>query len=257
MKEILQRIERGRRVLIFLDYDGTLIPIKKTPELALLHPAKKGFLRRLGKRAFLGVVSGRALSEIQRLVTIEDIAYIGNHGLEISYRQRCWVHPQAENIGPILMDVLKKIHHSTKNFPGILVEDKGTTVTIHYRLVDPPLWGPLKEIVRKQVGWKRRALRMTEGKRAFEIKPNLPWDKGKGIQELMGWLDLKERPLLIYIGDDQTDEDAFRTINNSDRSALTIHVGRAKDTHARYRLASVNEVWMFLRALFSLITEPS
>lgn len=254
---ILQKIERGRRVFLFLDYDGTLIPIKKTPDRAVLHPAKRVFLKRLSERSSLCVVSGRGLSEIRRLVAIDDIAYIGNHGLEISWGQKHWVHPQVIKTRPILREVLRKIRHSTGHFPGILVEDKGATATVHYRLVDPALWSPLKEMVTKQVGWKRQVLKMSEGKRAFEIKPNLPWNKGKGIQKLMGWLDLKERPLLIYLGDDQTDEDAFRIVNGIDRSALTVHVGGKEDTRARYRLANVSEVWTFLRALFLLITAPS
>ncbi len=257
MKEMLQRIERARPVFLFLDCDGTLIPIMKTPALTLLPPAKRDLLRRLSGRVFLGIVSGRSLTEIQRLVAIEDIAYIGNHGLEISYGRRCWIHPQAENTRPILTDVLRRIRHSTMNFPGILVEEKGATGTVHYRLVDHPLWGPLEEIVKKQIGREPRALQMTEGKRVFEIKPNLPWDKGKGIQELMSWFVFRERPLLIYIGDDQTDEDAFRVINGSDPSAVTIHVGRLTDTCARYRLANVSDVWAFLKALFLLIAAPS
>jgi trehalose 6-phosphate phosphatase len=158
---------------------------------------------------------------------------------------------------PILRGVLRKIQQSTRGFPGVLVEDKGATATIHYRLVDPDLWSPLKELVRGQVKPVRRVLKISEGKRALEIKPNLAWNKGKGIQELLGWLDLEERPLLMYLGDDQTDEDAFKVINGVDQNAVTIHVGRMMDTRARYRLSNVNEVWKLLRALYIHIAETS
>src|SRR4030065_1471530 len=107
MKDILQMIERGRRALIFLDYDGTMIPIKKTPDRALFPPIKRGLLNRLGKSAFLGIVSGRSLSEIRRLIALKDIAYIGNHGLEISCGQKCWVHPKAKRMEPNLRDVFE------------------------------------------------------------------------------------------------------------------------------------------------------
>jgi trehalose-phosphatase len=257
MKEILQSVERGERVFLFLDYDGTLVPIQKTPQRALFPSSKRDFLRRLGKRALVGIVSGRSLREIQRLVGIKDIAYIGNHGLEISYKKGCWLHPEARRTEPLLKDVLKNIRHSTRDFSGIIVEDKGVTGAVHYRLADTVLWTPLKEIVEKEIGRHARALKVAEGKRVLEIRPNLPWDKGKGVLELMRWLDPKGRLRLVYIGDDRTDEDAFSAINLSDRSAMTIHVGRAKNTLARYRLADVDRVWQFLRALLSLIPESS
>jgi trehalose-phosphatase len=256
MKDILARIDGARRVFLFLDYDGTLVLIKRTPGLALLRRGERDFLRRLSERAFLCIVSGRSLDELQRLVAIESIAYIGNHGLEILCGQRHWVHPQAKRIEPVLKAAVGKIHHWATDVPGILVEDKGATASIHYRLADPALWSPLKAVVGKEVGLKPRALKMTEGKRVYEIKPNLPWNKGKGIRKLMGWLDLRERPLLIYIGDDQTDEDAFRVVNRMDQSAVTIHVGRMRDTQARFRLVGVNEVWMFLEALFPRLARP-
>jgi trehalose 6-phosphate phosphatase len=257
MKGIHKRIERAKRIFLFLDYDGTLVPIRKTPDRALFPPSKRDFLRCLGQRAFVGIVSGRSLSEIQALISIKDIAYIGNHGLEIFYGQRCWVHPKAKRTEPILKDVLEKIRRKTKDFPGILVENKRMTAAVHYRLADPVLCKPLKEIITKKIEQNGRGLKMTEGKKVFEIKPNVPWDKGKGVLKLMDWVNPKGRSRLIYIGDDQTDEDAFRAINHSDRSAMTIHVGQMKNTQARYRLATVNQVWMFLKDLLSLITEFS
>jgi trehalose-phosphatase len=251
MKEIIRRIKPEEHLLLFLDYDGTLVPIKKNPELAILHPLRRNSLKRLGKRVFLCIVSGRSLAEIQRLVAVKDIAYIGNHGLEISYGQRRWVHPEARRIRPILRDVLKRIHHKTKDFPGVLIEDKGVTGTIHYRLLDSALWNPLKEIIGKEVELRSRELKMTEGKRVFEIRPNVEWDKGKGVQQLGGWLAPKEMPLGIYIGDDQTDEDAFKVF---ERDAITILVGQRKNTHAKFRLADVNQVWRLLRALLPLVS---
>jgi trehalose-phosphatase len=251
MKEIIQRIKPEEHLFLFLDYDGTLVPIQKSPELAILHPLRRSFLKRLGKRVFLCIVSGRSLAEIRRLVAIKDIAYIGNHGLEISYERRRWVHPEAKRIIPILKNVLKKILHSTRDFPGVLIEDKGVTGTIHYRLLDLALWNPLKKIIGKEVELRNRELKMTEGKKVFEIRPNVEWDKGRGVQQLVGWLAHKEMPLWIYIGDDQTDEDAFKVF---ERDAITILVGQRKNTYAKFRLADVNQVWRLLRALLPLVS---
>jgi trehalose-phosphatase len=257
MKEILSRIEPGRGIFIFLDYDGTLVPIQKTPERACFPPAKRDFLSRLGKTAAVGIVSGRPLSEIQGLIAIKDIAYVGNHGLEISYRENMWVHPEAQKTEPILREALRNIRILTKDIPGIFVEDKGVTGAVHYRLADPALGKKLNKIVREEVDRFGRILRITEGKKVFEIKPNIPWDKGQGVLELMRWLEAKGRSRLIYIGDDQTDEHAFGAVNRLGQRGITVHVGPAKNSKARYRLGSVNEVWRFLRALLPLITEFS
>lgn len=254
MNEILRKI-RGERVFLFLDYDGTLISIRKTPARALFPPSKKDFLERLGQRAFVGLVSGRSLSEIQTLVALKDVGYIGNHGLEIAYGRRCWVHPQAKGTEPLLREAMRRIQRATRSFPGIVVEDKGVTGAVHYRLAARAVWAQLKEIVSREVEQNDGALKMSEGKRVFEIKPNVPWDKGQGVLKLMGWLNPKGRFRLVYIGDDRTDEDAFRAVNLSGQRAVTIHVGRTEKTRARDRLATVGEVWMFLKALLPLIAE--
>lgn len=246
MKDIIQRIKPGERILLFLDYDGTLVPIKKVPELALLHPLRRRFLKRLSENVLICIVSGRSLAEIKKQVAIKGIAYIGNHGLEISYGQTVWVHPEARKIEPILRDVLKRIQDSTQDLPGVLIEDKGVTGSVHYRQLTPVLWMPLKEIIRQVIAARNRELKMTEGKRVFEVRPNVAWDKGRGVQALIGWLDPRETTLRIYIGDDQTDEDAFKALG---RNAITILVGQKKHTCARFHLAEVNCVWKFLRAL--------
>jgi len=257
MKETLQWSGRERRFFLFLDYDGTLVPIRETPGQAIFPASKRRLLRRLAERVFVGVVSGRSLADIQRLIDIRDIAYLGNHGLEISSGKRCWVHPEAKRAAPTLRGVLRNIRRTTRDFPGVLVESKRITGAVHYRLADPVLWRPLKRIVQKEIERHGRMLKMTEGKRVFEIRPNVAWDKGKGVLELMDWVHPEERSRLIYIGDDQTDEDAFREINRSDRTALTIHVGRVKDTQARHRIATVPQVWVFLHDLPFLSTGAS
>jgi trehalose-phosphatase len=253
MKEIIQRIKPGEPILLFLDYDGTLVPIKKAPELAVLHPLRRQFLKRLGEEVFICIVSGRSLAEIKRLIAIKGIVYIGNHGMEISCGQKVWVHPETKKIRPILRNALKRIQEMTQDLPGVLIEDKGLTGSIHYRQLRPAFWKPLKEIIQAEVGSRGRALKITKGKRVLEIRPNVKWNKGKGILELLGRLDLDKMPLCIYIGDDQTDEDAFRTFTKDD---ITILVGRRKDSRARYRLVDVNHVWRFLKDLFDLVSAP-
>jgi trehalose 6-phosphate phosphatase len=249
MRDILREITGGRRAFLFLDYDGTLVPIRKSPELAVLRASRRSLLERLSRNAFVCIVSGRSLADIQKLAAIEDIAYIGNHGLEIAFRGRRWVHPEAEKIKPVLKGVLERIRRRSRDRPGLLVEDKGLTGSIHYRRLSAPLPKGLREMVEREVR-SNDGLRLTEGKKVFEIRPDIDWDKGKGVLELGRWLGIKRPALRIYIGDDQTDEDAFRALGGRD---LTIHVGRRKDSSARSQLPDVAAVWKFLGALLPLV----
>ena len=253
MRDILQEITRGRRLLLFLDYDGTLVPIKKGPELAVLRASRRSLLERLSQNALVCIVSGRSLVDVQKLAAIKGIAYIGNHGLEISYRGRQWIHPEAKRIKPVLKDALERIRRKTGAWPGLLVEDKGLTGSIHYRRLAAPLPKKLRDITEHEVRLRARKLKLTEGKKVFEIRPNIEWDKGRGVRELIRWLDVKQPALRIYIGDDQTDEDAFRALGRSD---ITILVGKRRDSHARSRLPDVQGVWKFLGALLPMTLPP-
>lgn len=246
MKDLPRNIARGTRILLFLDYDGTLVPIRKAPKLAVLRPSRRRLLERLSHTAFVCIVSGRSLVDIRKLISINDIAYIGNHGLEISYRGRRWTHPEAKKIRPVLRDVLERIGRKAGDWPGLLVEKKGLTGSIHYRRLAAPLPQKLRDITEHEVGLRSRELILTEGKKVFEIRPNIEWDKGRGVRELIRWLDVDEPALRIYIGDDQTDEDAFRALR---RNGITILVGNKRDSHARSRLPDVQAVWKFLDAL--------
>jgi trehalose 6-phosphate phosphatase len=244
MKDILPKIGPGERLLLFLDYDGTLVPIRRTPERAVLPLRRKRSLKALSKRAFVCIVSGRALADIRRQVGLESLAYIGNHGLEVSWGRRNWIHPRAKKMRPALERLLKRIEDKTSRFPRLLVEHKGVTASVHFRRLDPALIPPLRRIVNDEVCGQARKFIVTEGKKVLEIRPRIDWDKGAGIHKLMSWLPRIKKSLSIYIGDDRTDEDAFRELG---RDAITIHVGRRKMTRARHRLTDVDQVWKFLR----------
>lgn len=249
MREIIQRAKSSRNILLFLDYDGTLVPIKKSPELALLPPLKRNILNKLRKKFFLCIVSGRSLSEIRKYVGIKGISYIGNHGLEICLKERRWTHPEAARVKPILHKTIKKIKDKTKEFQGTFVEDKGLSGSIHYRLLPPKRRSQLREIVFEVIASSRRWLKVTEGKMVLEIRPKVEWDKGRGVLKVFEWLHLKEELLLIYIGDDETDEDAFRALGGI---GLTIVVSKKRNSNARYRIQSVSGVWRFLKTLQKL-----
>jgi len=253
MSEFLPCLKGRRRVLLFLDYDGTLTPVRKTPELAVLSSSRRRLLERLNLNILVCIVSGRSLGDVRRLVSIRNIAYIGNHGLEMTYRNLRWTHPEAVRTRPVLRDALARIRQMTKPWPGLLVEDKGLTGSVHYRSLAAPLPGELRGLVEGEVLSRGGALKLTEGKKVFEIRPSMAWDKGKGVREFIRRLDIRGPVLRIYIGDDQTDEDAFRALTPGD---ITIRVGGRHDSLARHRLPNVAAVWKFLDDLVRMTTPP-
>lgn len=242
----LRRLPAERPIFLFLDYDGTLAAIRNTPREAGLSAARRAVLRRLSRKMFVCIVSGRSLDDVKAMVRLASVAAIGNHGLEIECGSRRWTHPEARPVRAELRRVLDKIGRRLDRLPGLIVEDKGLTGSVHYRRVPPAAWAEVETVVREEVGRSRSALRMTKGHRVHEIRPRVAWDKGRGVRYFLARLETGTRPLVVYIGDDETDEDAFRTLR---RKGITIRVGGKGRTLARYRLGTVREVWTLLRRL--------
>jgi trehalose-phosphatase len=246
MTRLLRTVPTGVPLAIFLDYDGTLVPIRRKPELARLGADRASQLEGLSERACVGIVSGRPLAEIRRLVGIPRLAYAGNHGLELRARGRTWTHPEARRLARAVARSVSAIEASTSGFRGVFVENKGLTASVHFRLAaerhQPHLWALVADEVRRS----RDRLVLSQGKKVYEIKPNVAWDKGRGVLELLRRSCGRRACYPVYIGDDRTDEDAFRALQDR---GLTIRVGPGPRTLARFRLPAVDDVWEFLAAL--------
>lgn len=230
------------KLLLLLDYDGTLVPIKKNPKLARLSPKRKAFLRKLAAcpGVKLAIISGRKLSELKKMVGIPELIYAGNHGLEIEKDLKLWTHPEAVYIPLPLKKQLKR----KLRYPEILIEDKGLSLSVHYRLL-PPKKVPLfkKDFMRLVKPWGR-TVKITGGKKVLEIRPPVDWDKGKAVKWIINRLR-PEKYFPVYIGDDKTDEDAFLALR---QKGLTIHVGKGK-TPAKLRLKDISGVYRYLKGL--------
>lgn len=247
---------KNRPVYIFLDYDGTLTPISSSPDKAPISKRARGLLSRLSKspRCKLAVVSGRALKDIKGIVDEKGIVYVGNHGLEIEEPKL-----KFKSIVPAgFKELLQKIKHDlTKRLisvKGIFLEDKGYTLSLHYRLV-PKKHIPLvksafhEAVITYLVDNK---IKINSGKMILEIRPPIEWNKGKAVLWLLARQEfaLKGKSVFpIYIGDDITDEDAFAALKNK---GLTVFVGRPKRTKARYYLRSPREVMELLLRILEL-----
>lgn len=240
-------------LLIMSDYDGTLVPIRKHPAQAIAPESLREVLQTLANehRMTLAIISGRSLREIKRLLPVRRIIRAGNHGFEISglgMRMALNIPPAARDalceLGNLLRQRLGKI-------PGCLVEEKGLTVSVHYRRVAAQRVHQVRQNVRTAAEpyLRRKVLRLTRGKRVLELRPPVEWDKGKAVEAI--WRHVARRTgahrvLPLYCGDDVTDEDAFRTLR---RRGVTVRVGRARHTAARHYLSSPKEMVRFLKAL--------
>jgi trehalose-phosphatase len=247
-KKMLSRLSKASAVELFLDYDGTLTPICQKPSAAVLAPGTELLLEQTAclPGLHLTIVTGRSMEDIKRFVPIENIAFIANHGFHILHEGKEWLHPDAVKfIGDI-----KKLNCILSNklgkYPGANIENKQLTLSIHYRSVAGDKIAALRSVIAKTVHAYDPALIITKGKKVLEIRPDVRWGKGDAIVRLLRSRKQAGRAPALFIGDDQTDEDAFLKLQHR---GITISVGRKKDTNAKFYVRSVEEVIEIIRIL--------
>ncbi len=254
-QDISRRLKEARHILLLSDYDGTLTPIVERPELADLSEETRELLRALARqrRFTVGIISGRALRDLQARVGVRGIVYAGNHGLEIEGPGVSFVNPLAEEVKPILRVLHQVLSRALASVRGVLVEDKGLTLSVHYRLVEEDkaeeVWTIFERIM--DAARSLGKVRATSGKKVLEVRPAIAWDKGRAIALL---LEKCQRPfhkgkvLAVFLGDDLTDEDGFRVVEKG--NGISIFVGEENpSSQARYFLKSPAEVQEFLARL--------
>lgn len=235
----------GRPLILLLDYDGTLTPIIDSPELAILEPNLRNCLSQLSRYYPLAIISGRQLHDIQQKIGLPNLYYAGNHGLEIAGPML--KHIEASKFLSEMAQVYQELLPQLKTIPGILVENKKFSLSIHYRLVADARINFILQIL-NQVLANHPRLKRYDGKKVFEIRPQVNWDKGKAVNWLLTKLQLAQNDsLTIYIGDDTTDEDAFRAVKQEGLGILV--TSHKQPTAAHYRLRDTKEVKKFLEFL--------
>ncbi|MEE8359643.1 MAG: trehalose-phosphatase [Candidatus Omnitrophota bacterium] len=239
----------SKRSVFFLDYDGSLTPIVKRPELAVLSGKMRDAIKKLSEKHTVAIVSGRMREDVQKLVSIEGVFYAGSHGFDIQGPGFSLIQPEAEETIPLITRVTGALKEEFGNVEGVLIEDKKFSVAVHYRLARakeiPRIRNRVNEIVERN-----RKLRFMSGKKVFEIIPDIRWSKGMAMRWILkalniGWADAS----VVYIGDDVTDEDAFRMLRTRGTSILVSK--KAKVSAANFYLTSPQEV----KNLFEKITE--
>ncbi|MFH0985448.1 MAG: trehalose-phosphatase [Candidatus Omnitrophota bacterium] len=250
---VTRKIAGEKTLYLIFDYDGTLTPIVSQPSQAKLSPGVRKMLEDLSgiPGIKLAVLSGRSLSDVEALVGIDSLDYVGNHGLERKIQGRVSLGPHALQFQEFIAGLTQKLKRSLKRIPGVLVEDKTYSLSVHYRNVGANNITKVYAIFQK--AWEdfsaKVFFRIRPGKKVWEVRPAYGCsDKGEAIRFLAGSVAKAQRKglVLVYVGDDTTDEDAFRALKKSD---FSIRVGYNSRTAARYWIKSPAEVAVFLKRL--------
>ncbi|MFZ2356705.1 MAG: trehalose-phosphatase [Candidatus Omnitrophota bacterium] len=255
-KEKPQNILSDKFILLLLDYDGTLTPIAESPAIATLSKENKDLLKRLSKNTncSLAIISGRSLEDIKSTIGLRGVIYAGNHGLEIEGPKIKFESQVSLRLKSVIHNIAEELPKRLAGIKGVLIEDKGLTLSIHYRLVDKEDLPAFEKIISEVTSLYtvRDKIKVNSGKKVYEIKPPVQWDKGKVVLWLMArqqFISGAKKVLPVYIGDDITDEDAFNALK---RKGLTVFVGEPGNSKADYYLKNTEEVTKFLRLIMDL-----
>jgi len=227
-------------VLLFLDFDGTLVPFSTRPEDVRLGVATRRVLRALARhpRLNLVVVSGRRRAELIQHVDTPGVQYLGLYGWEGRKRPIL-----SGKTGCSLATVRDALTQSLAKLPGIRVEDKILGFAVHYRGAPRDAVRQARAVIREVIRRFEPDLHLLQSSKIWEV---VPWEvkgKGEAVREALRRMPGSSLP--IYLGDDKMDEAAFVVLHRG----ITVHVGKNGRTKARYRLRSPAEVRVFLERL--------
>ncbi|XP_026407087.1 probable trehalose-phosphate phosphatase F isoform X1 [Papaver somniferum] len=262
---------KDKRIALFLDYDGTLSPIVDNPDRAFMSDAMRLAVKEVAKHFPTAIISGRSRDKVYDFVGLTELYYAGSHGMDIMGPVRSpesvddhlncirstdeqgkevnLFQPASEFL-PMIDEVFRSLVKKTEAIKGATVENNKFCVSVHYRNVDEKDW---TTIAQRVIDLLKRfpRLRLTHGRKVLEVRPVIDWDKGKAVEFLLESLGLSNcnDVLPIYIGDDRTDEDAFKVLREGNRGFGILVSSKPKDSKAFYSLREPNEVMEFLNSL--------
>ena len=241
----------GKKLALFLDYDGTLTPIVRRAEDAILSETMRSLLAALAERCTVAIVSGRDRRDAEGMVQLDNLVYAGSHGFDIRGPDGLEMqHQDARRLLPKLDAAEEELRSHVGSIEGARVERKKFAIAVHYRDVRSDreigeIQKAVDAVLAEHVGLRKRG-----GKKIFELQPDVPWDKGHAVSWLTEALRLDHAGVLVlYLGDDVTDEDAFGVLADQE-NGIGIRVGdEDADTRASYTLNDCGEVEEFLQSL--------
>jgi trehalose-phosphatase len=257
LADIYARMD-GRPVALFLDLDGTLAPIEARPDRVELPEPTRKILEQAARGCPVAVVSGRGLDDLREIVGTRSVHYIADHGFEILGTLRSGLRLEiGAEYRPQLRQAASQLRRLLQPIEGALIEEKGLSLSVHYRLV-PEARHPAVLRAVADVAESFPMLRVTEGKLLYEFRPPGDWNKGKAVVWLAERLGLGGPPTTpaeadarpgfpIALGDDLTDEDMFSAVHGW---GIGVIVGDAsRPTLADYRLGDHLQAATFIEAI--------
>jgi trehalose 6-phosphate phosphatase len=245
LPRVLTCLEGADHVLVALDYDGTLAPIVDDPNDAAIPPETDLVLSRIAKAGqyTLAIISGRSLSDLKNRVPVNALL-AGNHGLEIEGRGISFVHERATLLSTTIVEACRDLSTVFRWAPGVVVECKHLSATVHFRQAPADLRAWIRATVKAVVRPVMDLLYLAPALESLEIRPRVRWNKGSAVRMLLGMMRAAN-PALICAGDDRTDEDMFGIVP----AEISIRVGAATPTRARYHVRTPRELVRLLQAL--------
>lgn len=252
---------QGKKIAVFLDYDGTLSPIVDDPDKAVMSPVMRAAVRNVAKYFPTAIVSGRSRNKVFEFVKLKELYYAGSHGMDIMAPSANHEHSAekskqanlsqpAHDFLPMIDEVTKSLLQVVSGIEGATVENNKFCVSVHYRNVAEKDWKLVARLVNEVLEAFPR-LKVTNGRMVLEVRPVIDWDKGKAVEFLLQSLGLNdsENVIPIYIGDDRTDEDAFKVLRQRNCGYGILVSQVPKETEAFYSLRDPSEVMEFLNFL--------
>ncbi|XP_057463982.1 probable trehalose-phosphate phosphatase F [Actinidia eriantha] len=268
-KKIINRA-KNKKIVMFLDYDGTLSPIVDDPDCAFMFDEMRSAVSNLAKYFPTAIISGRSRDKVYELVGLTELYYAGSHGMDIMFPVRDMVSTDPSNCTkstdkqgkevnlfqpareflPMIDEVFRTLVENTKDIKGAKVENHKFCASVHYRNVDEKNWPTIAQCVHDILKDYPR-LRLTHGRKVLEVRPAINWNKGKAVEFLLESLGLSNNDdvLPIYIGDDKTDEDAFKVLRVGNLGYGILVSAVPKETKAFFTLKDPSEVKQLLESL--------
>lgn len=250
---------KGKQIAMFLDYDGTLSPIVDDPDRAFMSDTMRRAVRKVATHFPTAIVTGRCRDKVYDFVRLAELYYAGSHGMDIKGpakgskyikgSQTVFFQPAGEFL-PMIDEVYKVLQEKTRSILGAYVENNKFCASVHFRRVDEKKWSDLANVVRLVLK-EYPKLQLNQGRKVLEIRPIIKWDKGKALEfllESLGFANCTD-VFPIYIGDDRTDEDAFKVLRDRGQGIGIVVSKVPKPTLASYHLREPSEVMDFLQRL--------
>jgi trehalose-phosphatase len=254
---VRREIEEADILALFLDYDGTLVPFKDKPEEAVATDDVYEALRALvlDPKCTVAIISGRAVKDLEKMLSVKGLSLAGLHGLEIRFSDgRNFIWEKSKETETAIKEIKRKTIRELGCEGGLHIEDKRLTLALHYRLLPRE---KVQEVTKRFIEiteehLSKNDLEIMRGVKVLEVRPR-GWHKGKALGEFFKrFLPGDKKILPLYVGDDLTDEDAFLYLKGW---GITVCVLRDpyKPTAAKYHLIDTSEVLEFLSWIHCVI----